>query len=133
MSEAGSAARRVEMEWEAPQPWPELRRLAEELLAAFDGRLTQEAPDWLGHCKVLVATAEGCAYASLTAAGERATWRGALALPAMAAAFTVYAVIWAAPEAAVETAVAHAIAAHLPGARSAPAPHDPPDTPGAGR
>jgi hypothetical protein len=133
MSEAGSAARRVEMEWEVPQPWPELRRLAEELLAAFDGRLAREAPDWIGHCKVLVATAEGCAYASITAAGERASWRGTLVLPATAAAFTVYAVVWATPETAVETAVAHAIAAYLPEARSAPAPDSPLDMIGAGQ
>ena len=100
----------VTLEWDAPRHWPELRALAEGLLAACDGRIGAEQPDWIGHVKALVATEEGAAYASLTGAGEPVTWRGALARPAARAEVTLYAVIWAAPEALAQAAVSGALA-----------------------
>ncbi|MEN9933692.1 MAG: hypothetical protein RLZZ387_271 [Chloroflexota bacterium] len=98
MSDAGSATGQAVLEWERPREWPELRRLAEGLLAECDERLRAELPDWIGHVKALVATGEGAAYASLTGAGEPVTWRGALGSPAARATVTLYAIVWAAPE-----------------------------------
>jgi hypothetical protein len=103
--DAANASRQVALEWDEPRSWPELRALAEGLLAACDAALRPELPDWIGHLKALVATPEGAAYASLTGAGEPVTWRGALAQPTRRAEVTLYAVVWAAPEPVLQAAV----------------------------
>jgi hypothetical protein len=109
MTDAGSASQQLTLEWERPRTWPELKAMAECLVTACDDALRRDHPDWLGHVKALVVTAEGAAYASLTGAGEPITWRGTLHEDAARADVTLYAVVWGVPEALVQTAVAEAL------------------------
>jgi hypothetical protein len=115
MADAGSAAQQVIRVWEQPRAWPELKALAERLVMACDTALRHDHPDWLGHVKTLVVTAEGAAYASLTGAGEPITWRGTLHQPATRAEITLYAVVWGAPERLVQAVVAEALRAEWQG------------------
>jgi hypothetical protein len=109
MGEAGSHARSLELVWEAARKPGELRALAEGLLAACDGRLRAELPDWLGHIKCLVATPSGAAYASLTGAGEPVTWAGGIREASPRATVTLYAAVWGAGGTLVAEAVEKAL------------------------
>jgi len=109
VNEAGSSAQSVELRWDSAREPAELMRLAEELLAGCDARLRETVTDWIGHVKVLIATLEGAAYASLTGAGEPITWAGTLKNPAAQATVSLYAVVWGVSDEVVARAVEEAI------------------------
>lgn len=109
MDDAGSAARRVELTFDTPEDWPALRQRVEGVLRDLDRRLCVRASDWVGHCKALVATADGSAYASLTGAGEAISWRGELREPASRAELTIYAAVWGLTEEVVTEALASVV------------------------
>jgi hypothetical protein len=111
MNEAGSAARKVHLEWTTgPRAWPELRQLAETTLHACAASLARHTSEWLGHLKLLLESEHGAAYCSITGAGERLSWRGALPEPASRVTVTLYGVVWGMSDSAVAAAVDAALA-----------------------
>ena len=93
MLKAGTAARRRSLQWEAPRDGPAIRQGVEAFLHVLDQRLQGHDPTWVGHCKVLVASNGGSAYASMTGAGETARWAGA-PTEARAAEATIYVALY---------------------------------------
>lgn len=118
MHSAGNAARRVRLT--TPQPWPALQQLAEALLVAINADLIRSAPHWLGHCKLLVETDRGSAYASLTGADEPISWRGTLTGPFGQIGLTAYGVVYGATDQAVAAAINRALADLVPHAEDWP-------------
>jgi hypothetical protein len=116
MHTAGSAAERVTIAWDTPHDWSMVQSILAALLHACDDGLAQHTADWLGHCKALVEADGAAAYGSITGAGEPLSWRGSLPMPLRAATITLYAVVYAVPDAAVAVVVRDALATHLPAA-----------------
>lgn len=111
MLKAGSAARRLTLDWAAPQPGPQFAALVETTMRAIDRRLQNTAPTWVGHCKLLVSSDGAAVYASLTTADDVVRWTGTLPATLHHAEITLYAAIYALPDAVV----AAALDAELPG------------------
>ena len=78
MLKAGTAARRQSLRGGEPLSPDELRRGVEHFLERLDQRLQERDPNWVGHCKLLVAGDGATAYASIAAAGERPRWASEL-------------------------------------------------------
>jgi hypothetical protein len=93
MLKAGTAARRRSLEWEIPRDAATVRQGVESFLHALDRRLQEHDPTWVGHCKVLLTSEGGSAYASMTGAGETARWAGA-PVEARAAEATIYVALY---------------------------------------
>ncbi len=121
MHHVGTATRRVAITEDAPQSWPAAQQLVEVLLHTCDQLISRHAPDWLGHCKALLEADGGCAYASLTAAGEPISWRGSLE-NIDALTLTLYGAVYGVPDAVLQTVVEQALQTHVPNARPMPPP-----------
>ncbi len=93
MLKAGTAARRRSIRPDVPLAAVDARRHVELFLHTVDRRLQERDPSWVGHCKLLVASGESTAYASVTAANDSPRWSGALP-EIVAAELTVYLAIY---------------------------------------
>ncbi len=93
MLKAGTAARRQSVRLDEPIAADAVRRGVEHFLRRLDEGLQARDPNWVGHCKLLVASADGTAYASMTAAGDEPRWAGVPAGLA-AAELTIYVAIY---------------------------------------
>ena len=93
MLKAGTAARRQSVRLDEPIAAEAVRRGVERFLRRLDERLQARDPSWVGHCKLLVASADSTAYASTTAAGDKPRWAGAPTGLA-AAELTIYVAIY---------------------------------------
>jgi len=127
----GNAVRRVVIA-SAGQPWERVRGQVENLLGVCDRLLAARAPDWVGHCKALVESADGSgSYASLTAHGEPVTWAGRAGMPGVISApiLTLYCVVYGTTDDVVEAVATEALRVCLPWANavSAAAPRTVPD------
>lgn len=117
MLTAGSAVRQVELGGSTPRSWPALQQLVAALLATCDLLIAARAPGWLGHCKALISTPDGSAYASITGADEPLSWRGSLAhglAPDAPLRLTLYCIAYGPDDATMAEVVERALAEHLP-------------------
>lgn len=104
MLKAGTAARRRSIRLAQPMAADEVRTEVEYFLTCLDVRLQEEDQTWVGHCKLLVASGDTTAYASLTAAGDTPRWAGQP--PAVVSAeITIYVALYSWTDAAVAAAV----------------------------
>ncbi len=76
MLKAGTAARRRSVQWPEPMNGAAQQSGVERFLDVLDRRLQERDPNWVGHCKLLLTSPDGSAYASMTAAGDRPRWAG---------------------------------------------------------
>lgn len=110
MLEAGTAVRRVVVP----------RALDADQIAALlhtcDELIRRHAPPWLGHCKALIETPHGNAYASITGAHEPLSWRGAIPPSSEQPMVTVYCVAYGVTNEQMAEIVDQVVAEHLPGA-----------------
>ncbi len=93
MLKAGTAARRRSIRWNQAVEAETVRHGVEQLLRELDRRLQERDPNWVGHCKLLVTSGHGTAYASITAAGDQPRWAGA-AVATNAVELTIYVALY---------------------------------------
>ena len=93
MLKAGTATRRRSIRLDEPLSAEAVRHGVERFLRWLDERLQARDPNWVGHCKLLVASANGAIYASMTAAGDGPRWAGEPAGLA-AAELTIYVALY---------------------------------------
>ena len=110
MLKAGTAARRRSIHRRAPLTAGDIRAEIEHFLRLLDHRLQEHDPAWVGHCKLLVASEHGTAYASLTQANESPRWAGELTASGMAE-LTIYVALYGWSDADVAAALDGTLAA----------------------
>jgi hypothetical protein len=110
MLKAGTAARRRSIHRRAPLAASDIRAGIEHFLHLIDRRLQELDPTWVGHCKLLVASEHGTAYASLTQANESPRWAGEPMDSGMAE-LTIYVAIYGWNDAEVAEALDSTLAA----------------------
>ena len=104
MLKAGTAARRISVQWDAPVAPEVVRGEVERWLQQLDRRLQARDATWVGHCKLLIASERNTVYASLTAADDEPRWAGTLG-ELDAAELTIYVALYSWSDADVAQAL----------------------------
>lgn len=82
---------------------------AEAVLHTVDAALQHTAPTWLGHCKLLIETAETVVYASLVEANGTISWSGSASELDTEAAITLYCAVYGVDDDQANNAVEHTL------------------------